>query len=118
MTDAYRAINEAKASPIAKGAKNLALVVTDYLDRAAVPGVDTEAGRVQFSPEAKALAEFIASKMDKGGAGPVVSFLADYNDAAIGSKMQADIFGGGPGDLAEVIDGFGLACPAVGHGAE
>jgi len=94
LTDAYRAVNEAMNSSLGKGAKPVP-AVNAYLDVTG-NGVYADTGVTQFSPEAKALARFIAQRMQRGtGANSLIGFLADYNDMAIGNKMQSDIFGGG-----------------------
>lgn len=94
LTDAYQAVNEAMNSSLGKGAKPVA-AVNAYLDVTG-NGVYADTGVTQFSPEAKALARFIAQRMQRGSGGnSLVGFLADYNDMAIGTKMQSDIFGGG-----------------------
>ncbi|WP_164764058.1 hypothetical protein, partial [Mesorhizobium sp. M1A.T.Ca.IN.004.03.1.1] len=58
LTDAYRAVNEAMNSSLGKGAKPVA-AVNAYLDVTG-NGVYADTGVTQFSPEAKALARFIA----------------------------------------------------------
>lgn len=94
LTDAYRAVNEAMNSSLGKGAKPVA-AVNAYLDVTS-NGAYADTGVTQFSPEAKALARLIAQRLQRGsGANSLIGFLADYNDMAIGTKMQSDIFGGG-----------------------
>ena len=124
LTDAYRAVNEAMNSSLGKGAKPVP-AVNAYLDVTG-NGVYADTGVTQFSPEAKALARFIAQRMQRGtGANSLIGFLADYNDMAIGNKMQSDIFGGGTlGDqtkqaiLNTLFKKYGLDVTVPDHGPQ